>query len=101
MYCQKAIAPVIKQMFSEWAGLVTTLKDLERRIEILQIHQDLDDQNKSILAVSTIGGDIPSRHYYSSDYDQVDGCIQSQQKDNQVKIFLLELLIYLHIFAVF
>ena len=44
---------------------VSTLKDLERRIEILQIHQDLDDQNKSVLAVSTIGGDVPSRHYYS------------------------------------
>ena len=88
-------------MFSEWAGLVTTLKDLERRIEILQIHQDLDDQNKSILAVSTIGGDIPSRHYYSSDYDQVDGCIQSQQKDNQAKCFLLELLKIDNFFVVF
>ena len=35
----KAIAPVIQNMFSEWAGLVSTLRDLERRIEILQIHQ--------------------------------------------------------------
>ena len=55
-------------MFSEWAGLVSTLRDLERRIDILQIHQDLDtDRDKSVVAVSTIG-DLASRHYYRHEY---------------------------------
>ena len=35
----KAIAPVVKQMLGEWDELVATLRDIERRIEILQIHQ--------------------------------------------------------------
>ena len=36
----KAIYPVVKQMFSEWHTLTSTLRSLERRIEILQLHQD-------------------------------------------------------------
>ena len=77
----KAIAPVIEKMFSEWSGLVATLKDVERRIEILQIHRDLDDQNKSFVAVSTIG-ETPNQHYYRDDYEVegVDGCFQSKSK---------------------
>ena len=33
------MAPVIENMFSEFAELVTSLRELESRIEILQIHQ--------------------------------------------------------------
>ena len=70
----QAVAPVIQTMFSEWSGLVNTLRDLERRIEILQIHQDLDYQNKSLLLEeSTSIVDQQHRHYYKDDYDQVDG----------------------------
>ena len=36
----KAIYPVVKQMFSEWHTLTSTLRSLERRIEILQLHQE-------------------------------------------------------------
>ena len=61
-------------MFSEWSELVKTLRSLERRIEILQIHRDLDDQNKSVVAVSTAtGGELPNRHYYRDDYDDTAG----------------------------
>ena len=85
----KAIAPVIKQMFSEWAGLVSTLKNIERRIEILQIHADLDlDQNKSVVAVSTVA-ELPNRHYYRDDYtDQVDGCCQTKQTFMDQKVVI-------------
>ena len=68
------MAPVIQAMFSEWSGLVNTLRDLERRIEILSIHQDLDFQNKSLLLEESYSiVDQQHRHYYKADYDQVDG----------------------------
>ena len=71
------MAPVIQTMFSEWSELVRTLRDLERRIEILQIHQDLDldNHNKSLQleeSNSVVERD-PHRYYYRADYDQVDG----------------------------
>ena len=70
------MAPVIQTMFSEWSELVKTLRELERRIEILQIHQDLDDQEKSLHLEETNSlppADQQTRHYYRADYDQVDG----------------------------
>ena len=82
----KAIAPVIQKMFSEWSGLVATLRDIERRIEILQIHQEIDDQNKSFVAVSTIG-EPPNRHYYRHDYEDVDGCYKSKPRVEPNKWF--------------
>ena len=70
-------------MFSEWSGLVSTLRSLERRIEILQIHKDMEEQNKSVLAVSTNSvGDLPNRHYYRDDFDQNTGV---QCKNGDVK----------------
>lgn len=76
----KAIYPVVVQMFSEWHTLTSTLRSLERRIEILQLHQDLEDRERSLVAVSTVGGDLPVRHYYRHEYDAVDGCILSSNR---------------------
>ena len=80
----KAIYPVVKQMFSEWHTLTSTLRSLERRIEILQLHQDIEDRDRSLVAVSTVGGDLPVRHYYRHEYDQVDGCVLSRGHGSQV-----------------
>ena len=80
----KAIYPVVKQMFSEWHTLTSTLRSLERRIEILQLHQEMEDRDRSLVAVSTLGGDLPVRHYYRHEYDEVDGCILSRRQDSQV-----------------
>lgn len=32
------------------------------------------------MAVSTVGGDLPVRHYYRHEYDAVDGCIISSNR---------------------
>ena len=75
-------------MFSEWSELVATLRDLERRIEILQIHQDLDNQNKSLLLEesSSIPDHHHHRHYYRSEADQVDGGCLSRTRTFSDKV---------------
>ena len=67
----QAVAPVVMKMFSEWSDLVTTLTDIERRIEIIQIHQDLDEQNNP-----TIPRERPNRHYYKSQASNINSAIQ-------------------------
>ena len=52
-------------MFSEWADLVNTLKDLERRIEILQIQEELEEQSRSLGLQETPSPPAQlNRHYY-------------------------------------
>ena len=51
-------------MFSEWSELVSKLNDIERRIEIIQIHQDLDEQNNP-----TLPREQPNRHYYQYEFE--------------------------------
>ena len=64
-------------MFSEWSDLVTTLNDIERRIEIIQIHQDLDEQNNA-----TIPRERPNRHYYKC----ADDKIQPINNDSDIQV---------------
>ena len=71
MLVMQAVAPVVMKMFSEWSDLVTTLTDIERRIEIIQIHQDLDEQNNP-----TIPRERPNRHYYKSQASNINSAIQ-------------------------
>ena len=72
-------------MFSEWQALTSTLTGLERKIEILQLHQEIEDRDKSLVAVSTLGSEMPLRHYYRHDYDEVDGCLLSRRQESQVQ----------------
>ena len=72
-------------MFSEWQALTSTLTSLERKIEILQLHQEIEDRDKSLVAVSTLGSEMPLRHYYRHDYDEVDGCLLSRRQESQVQ----------------
>ena len=45
----------------------------------------MEDRDRSLVAVSTVGGELPVRHYYRHEYDEVDGCILSRRQDSQVK----------------
>eukprot|EP00092_Neocalanus_flemingeri_P035666 GFUD01038832.1.p1 GENE.GFUD01038832.1~~GFUD01038832.1.p1 ORF type:complete len:667 (+),score=162.04 GFUD01038832.1:111-2111(+) len=85
----KAIAPVVIQMFSEWSDLVSKLNDIERRIEIIQIHQDLDEQNNP-----TLPREQPNRHYYLHEFEKeeiqptitnadIQGWLQTSSDPNQ------------------
>ena len=47
--------------------------------------QEMEDRDRSLVAVSTVGGELPVRHYYRHEYDEVDGCILSRRQDSQVK----------------
>ena len=57
-------------MFSEWGDLVSKLNDIEHRIEIIQIHQDLDEQNNPMLP-----RERPNRHYYQSEDDRIQPAV--------------------------
>ena len=48
-------------------------------------NQEMEDRDRSLVAVSTVGGELPVRHYYRHEYDEVDGCILSRRQDSQVK----------------
>ena len=74
----QAVAPVMLKMFAEWSDLVATLNDIERRIEIIQIHQDLDEQNNP-----TIPRERPNRHYYQCADERAQPC--SVYSDIQVQ----------------
>ena len=66
----QAVAPVVLKMFSEWGDLVSKLNDIERRIEIIQIHQDLDEQNNPMLP-----REQPNRHYYQCQDDRIQPAV--------------------------
>ena len=70
------------KMFSEWSDLVATLNDIERRIEIIQIHQDLDEQNNP-----TIPRDRPNRHYYKSS----DQGINASGINSNIQVFSINM----------
>ena len=47
--------------------------------------KEMEDRDRSLVAVSTVGGELPVRHYYRHEYDEVDGCVLSRRQDSQVK----------------
>lgn len=76
------------QMFSEWSGLVAKLDEIERRIEIIQIHQDLDEQNHSNLP-----REQPNRHYYQYEFENDE--IKPNTQTNNIQVWNLLTMRYL------